>query len=128
MVWIFTSSVFMTVGPVRRHGDVRIGEPHGGPWYVTLEDIGRSSLAEIYTSIVLAIEAGEGLNTQDNALRVMSVSDRLFEDWMATYHPPRFPGHSFSPVKHASIASTFEACECPNTPVSSRRLASTTRT
>ena len=29
MVWIFSSSVFMTVGPVTRHGDVCIGEPHG---------------------------------------------------------------------------------------------------
>ena len=37
--------------------------------YVTLEDIDRSSLAEIYTSIVLVMEADEGPNTQDKALR-----------------------------------------------------------
>ena len=53
----------------------------------TLEDIGRSSLAKIYTSIVLAMEAGEGPNTQDKALRVMVVSDRLFEDgWLPFIH------------------------------------------
>ena len=62
MVWIHTSSVFMSVGPVRRHGDVCIGEPHGPElrissrlFFVLRVAIGRSSSAEIYTSIVLAI-------------------------------------------------------------------------
>ena len=45
----------------------------------------------------------------------MLVNDCLFEDWMATYHPPRIPGRSpFFAVKHASIAFAFEALECPN--------------
>ena len=65
--------------------------------------------------IVLALEADEGPNTQDKALRAMVMSDRLFEDWMATYHPPRITGRSPFAVKHASIAFTFEARECPNT-------------
>ena len=91
------------------------------PWHVTLEDIGRSSLAEIYTSIVLAIEASEGLHTQDRALRVMVVSDCLFEDWMATYHPPRFPGYCPFAVEQASIPFAFEARECPNTQDKARR-------
>ena len=43
------------------------------------------------------------------------VSDRLFEDWMNTYHPPRIPGRSPFAVKHASVAFTFEARELPNT-------------
>ena len=75
----------------------------------------RSSLAEIYTSIVLAIKAGEGLNTQDRALRVMVVNDCLFEDWMATCHRPRIPGHSPFAVEHASIPFAFEARERPST-------------
>ena len=37
----------------------------------SLEDIGRSSLAEIYTSIVFAMEAREGPNAQDRAGRLI---------------------------------------------------------
>ena len=42
--------------------------------------------------IVLAMEAREGPNTQDKAERLMAATGHLFEDMMATYHPPGIAG------------------------------------
>ena len=44
--------------------------------------------AEKYVRIVSAMEAREGPNTQDKAEQLMAVTCHLFEDMMATYHPP----------------------------------------
>merc|ERR1712136_553714 len=58
----------------------------------TLENLGRSPSAEKHMRIVLAMEAREGPNTRDKAERLMAATGHLFEDMMATYHPPGIAG------------------------------------
>ena len=50
-------------------------------------NLSRSPSAEKHVRIALAIEAREGLNTKDRAEHLTAVSDHLFKDMMATYHP-----------------------------------------
>ena len=127
-----------------RHGDVRIGEPRLSrplsfgrrntcalcwPWRAarvrTLKTKLSASWRQLATLLGDVIALFRQTNTcalcwpwrptRARTLKTKVVSDRLFEDWMATYHPPRIPGNSPFAVKHASIAFTFEARECPNT-------------
>ena len=50
--------------------------------------LGRSLSAEKHMRTVFAMEAQEGPNAQDKAEGLMAVSGHLFEDMMATFHPP----------------------------------------
>ena len=60
----------------------------------TLENLGRSPSAEKHVRIMLPIEAREGPNTQDKAERLMAATGHLFEDMMATCHPPGIAGEA----------------------------------
>ena len=57
-----------------------------------LEKLCCSPLTEICMRIVLTTEAREGLNTQDKAERLMAETGRLFEEMVATFHPPGVAG------------------------------------
>ena len=119
MVWIFTSSVFMTVGLVRRHGDVRIGDPHGPvllissrlffvlrvahPGMSPLKTLAALPWQRCTRALCWPLRPVMGLKNQDKALCVVVVSDRFFEDWVATCHPPRIPGHSPFAVKRVHL-------------------------
>ena len=93
------------------HGDVRIGEPR----------------------LSRPLSFGRGARTLKTKLCVSwVVSDRLFEDWMATYHPPRITGCSPFAVKKPALRSPSRPASVrtlkAKQDVPSRRLATTTRT
>ena len=48
--------------------------------------LGRSHSAEKHMCLVLALQARQGPNTQDQAERLMATTGHLFEEMMATYH------------------------------------------
>ena len=58
----------------------------------TLENLCYSPSAEKCTRIVLAMEAREGPNTQDKGECLMAATGHLFEEMMATFHPPGVAG------------------------------------
>ena len=55
-------------------------------------NLSRSSSAQKHVRIVLAMEAREGLNTENRVEHCTAVRDHLFEDMTATSHPLRVSG------------------------------------
>ena len=90
------------------------------------EDIGSLSVGKKYMSIELAMEAGEGPNSQDKAQHIVAESRHLFADTRATYHPPGSANRSTSAEKRERMVLTMEARECPNTQVQAERLVAAT--
>ena len=70
----------------------------------TLEDIGRSSLAEVHTSIALALKAREGPFTQETAVCLMVATGHPFENMTATYHQPSIAGDVAGPSSNTQWA------------------------
>ena len=58
----------------------------------TLDNLCYSLVAEKCTRIVLAMEAREGPNTRDKNECLMAATGHLFEEMMATFHPPGVAG------------------------------------